>query len=259
MSSTIANKAVIALFTSGAWRVHRTHPDETAAVNAKHNTDKATVKVAVCDHPLLKQIGKTISRARIDHYKITIPAADDGMRLLPNARQLRHSEVMQKHGAEFNQLVAQFCQEYDSLRAAAPRDSLYIPEHWPEREQVRSCFRLTCRYLPVPSLGLWDTWIKESADSGAADLRDRVAVVIRKFVSTLSDKDKIFRDSLINNLREVIYLVDDLNVASDPGISRLIDSVRPLAALNPDDLRENATLRADTASRAADICSLFNL
>ncbi len=95
MSSTIANKAVIALFTSGAWRVNRTHKDETAAVNAKHNTDKATVKVAVCDHPLLKQIGLVVSRARLDHYKITIPAADDGMRLLPNAQQLRHSELMQ--------------------------------------------------------------------------------------------------------------------------------------------------------------------
>lgn len=259
MSTNIADKAVIAVFSSGAWRVNRTHPDETAAVNAKHNTDKATVKVAVCDHPLLKQIGQVISRARIDHYKITIPAADDGMRLLPNAQQLRHSEIMQKHGAEFSRLVTDFCREYDTLRAAAPRDSLYIPDHWPDLDRVRSCFRLTCRYLPVPALGQWDTWVKESADTGAADLRERVAVVIRKFVSTLTDKDKVFRDSLVNNLREVIYLVDDLNVASDPGISRLIDSVRPLAAIDPDALREDKALRADTASRAADICSLFNL
>jgi hypothetical protein len=259
MSTNIADKAVIAVFSSGAWRVTRTHAAETDAVNSKHNTDKATVKVSVCDHPLLKQIGLVISRARADHYKITLPAADDGMRLLPNAQQLKHSEIMQKHGAEFSTLVVEFCRQYEALRAAAPQDSLYVPEHWPELDRVRSCFRLTCRYLPVPALGQWDTWVKESADSGAADLRERVSVVIRKFVSTLSDKDKIFRDSLINNLREVIYLVDDLNVGSDPGIARLIDSVRPLAAINPDDLREDMALRADTATRAADICSLFNL
>lgn len=259
MSSSISNKAVIAVFSSGAWRVNRTHRGETDAVNAKHNTDKATVKVAVCDHPTLKQIGLVISRARLDHYHITVPAADDGMRLLPNAQQLRHSEIMQRHGAEFSRLVTDFCREYDALRAAAPADSLYVPEHWPELDRVRSCFRLTCRYLPVPALGQWDTWVKESADTGAADLRDRVAVVVRKFVSTLTDKDKVFRDSLVNNLREVIYLVDDLNVGSDPGISRLIDSVRPLAAIDPDALREDKALRADTASRAADICSLFNL
>lgn len=262
MSSIISRKAVIASFDSGQPRFKRAHRDETAALNAKHHVgDLALVTVTICDHPALAEAGRIVTAARADHYRLTVPAADRGMRLLPGARQLEHSAAMQGHATEFQRAAAEFVAEYDAIRAAAPArlNGLYVAEQWPEVDAVQAAFRLRCRYLPVPSLGQWDEWLAESADTATTELRERIGEALRAYALKLGDGDKIFRDSLVTNLREIVDLADDLNVGGDKTVAALVQQARGLATADPDQLREDPALRADTAARAADLCSMFSL
>jgi hypothetical protein len=262
MSSIIARKAVIASFDSGQPRFRKAHRDETAALNAKHGTSNlALVTVTICDHPALAEAGRIITAARADHYRLTVPAADRGMRLLPGARQLEHSSLLQGHAVKFQSAVADFVREYDTIRADAPArlNGLYVPEQWPDVDFVRNAFRLRCRYLPVPSLGQWDEWLAESASTATDELRERIGEALRAYAAKLGDGGKIFRDSLVENLRDIVNLAEDLNVGGDKTVADLVAKARDLAQPDPDQLREDPALRADTAARAADLCSLFSL
>lgn len=262
MSSIIARKAVIASFASGQPRFRKTHRDETAALNAKHGTaNLAQVLVTICDHPALAEAGRIITAARADHYRLTVPAADRGMRLLPGARQLEHSSTLQGHAVKFQSAVSAFVAEYDTIRADAPArlNGLYVPEQWPDVGHVRQAFRLSCRYLPVPSLGQWDEWLAESASTATEELRERIGEALRNYAAKLGDGEKIFRDSLVENLRDIVNLADDLNLGGDKAVADLIKQARDLATPDPDQLREDPTLRAESAARAADLCSLFSL
>ena len=91
-SSPLASRAVICQLFTGAWRVAKKHKGETAAVNAKHGTqDLAKVSVEICDHPALLEIYRLNAEARTEHYRLTLPAGDAGVRLLPVARQVEHA------------------------------------------------------------------------------------------------------------------------------------------------------------------------
>lgn len=260
--SIIAQRAVIAVFSTGAWRTVKRHAAETKAENARHGlTDEARVDIRICSDPLLTEIARVQTEARAAHYRLTMPAADDGFRLLPGKRQLEHSQLLQQYGAQHAGLVAKFAAKYEQVKADAPArlNGLFIASQWPDVDQVASKFRLSCRYLPVPALGEWDEWMKESANAASEELRSRIGEALRKIATKLSEPDAIFRDSLIGNLAEVIYLADDLNVSGDPAITQLAKEARSLAVLEPDQIREDANVRAASAKKAADLCSLFNL
>lgn len=262
MSSLIARHAVIASFSSGQWRTVRRHAAETRAENARHGlTDEARVDVKICAHASLEEASRIVTAARADHYRLTVPAADRGMRLLAGSRQLEHSAIMQGHAAAFRHAVAEFCAEYETVRASAPArlNGLYVADHWPDVERVRAAFSLSCRYLPVPALGQWDEWMRESADTATAELRERIGEALRAYAEKLADPEKIFRDSLVTNLGEIADLAADLNLADDTGIRDLVAQAKHLSAIDPEQLREDKTLRAESASRAADLCSMFSL
>jgi len=261
-TSLIARRAVIASFNSGQWRTRRVHAAETRAENARHGlTDEARVDVRICKHASLEEAARIVTAARADHYRLTVPAVDRGMRLLAGARQLEHSATMQRHAAAFQAAVAAFVGDYEAVRADAPSrlNGLYIAAHWPDVEVVRRSFRLECRYLPVPSLGQWDEWLRESADAAASELRERIGEALRAYAEKLADPSKIFRDSLVENLADVLNIAADLNLGGDQQISALVEQARSLATVDPDQLREDKALRAESANRAADLCSLFSL
>lgn len=261
-SSIVAQRAVIASFSSGQWRTVRRHAAETKAENARHGlTDEARVDIKICADPALEEASRLIAAARADHYRLTAPAADRGMRLLPGTRQLEHSSVMQAHGVAFRAAVADFVGRYQQLADEAPHrlKALYVAAHWPDAQRVRDSFSLSVRYLPVPSLGQWDEWLTESASAAADEVKERIGKALRAYAEKLADGEKIFRDSLVGNLAEIADLAVDLNIGGDAGIGQLIAETRQLASVDADTLREDKTQRAAAAARAADLCSMFNL
>ena len=258
----IASKAVISVFKTGAWRALKTHGAETREENARHGlTDEARVQVRICSHPALAQLTKLHAEARAAHYRLSLPATDDGMRLLPGARQLQHADMMAEFEARHTALVGEFVGAYETERADAPRrlNNLYIAAQWPSVDTVRERFTFAVRYLPVPVLGQWEEWIKESAEEAEGELRARLADAVRKLAAKLADPEAIFRDSLLANLSDICALAGDLNLRDDVQISALASQAASLASLDPETLRSNATARKDAASKASALCSMFSL
>lgn len=258
----LSSRAVIAVLNVGAWRVVKRHAAETAVENARHGlTNEARVDVKICAHHALESIAELHSQARLEHYRLTLPCADKGLRLLPAARQFEHSEIMKDFGSRIQQLVTIFLADYDTVRTDAPArlNGLYIAAHWPTHEVVASKFSFTTRYLPVPDVGQWAEWFEEASACAQEELRDRLSDAIRKVAVKLRDPKAIFRDTLVSNLSEILSLVPDLNLADDPVIADLARQAGDLVEHDAATLRDDPIARANTASRADEICSLFSL
>lgn len=256
----LCDRAVIATLSTGAWRAQRLHRPETQAENERHGlTDRARVTVRLTTHEALTQLTKLHAAARVEHYRLTLPGAEDGLRILPGARELEHAEAMRGYRTRHESLAAQVIADYPTLRAEAPGDlnGLFDARHWPEN--IADLFTFRTRYLPVPQGGQWDEWLAEAMEEGRAELRDRIATAVRHVAEKLRDPKGVFRDSLIKNLVGILDLAGDLNLAGDPEIARLTAEARDLTAHRPARLREDTLTRQDTADRAEEICQAFSL
>lgn len=65
--------------------------------------------------------------------------------------------------------------------------------------------------------------------------------------------DIVFRDSLVENLREIASLGPKLNISGDPEIDRFCAEIKALSAVKPDTLREDKAVRADIQKKADDL------
>lgn len=263
VGARLSAKAVIATLNLSAWRVAKQHRGETAAVNAKHGVkDKAKVSVVICDHPALLEIYRLHTEARTEHYRLTLPAGDKGLRLLPVARQMEHARVMGDYRSKVDALLRDFVADYPAERAAAPArlNGLYVENQWPATgDEVAAKFAFGVRCLPVPDEGQWSEWMAEAATAAQDDLTERLREAILHVAERLADPKAIFRDSLTSNLADLLALVPDLNIAADPKIAAIADRAKDLLAHDADTLREDPIARAHVAATAAEISSLFNL
>ena len=75
------------------------------------------------------------------------------------------------------------------------------------------------------------------------------------------DKDtkKVFRDSLVDNVLEVVELLSLCNVTGDTQMAAMKDKLEnTLLGVTPDALREDEYLRRETKTKVDEILSLFN-
>ena len=219
------------------------------------------MSVRLTDHIALADLGKLHAAARSEHYRLTLPSADDGFRLLPCGREMEHSQIMRDFADKHEVLKRSFLADYAGERAQAPikLNGLFVAAQWPDESTVDGKFGFSTRYLPVPSAGTWQTWLAETAEAAREELRERLGATVRAMASKLADKDGVFRDSLVSNAAEVSALASDLNLTDDVDIAALAQATAGLASNDPETLRNNPHARAGAAARAAEICAAFNL
>ena len=262
-SSPLAARAVIVQLNVGAWRVEKKNSAESAAVNARHGTkDKAKVSVLICDHPALLEIYRLHAEARKKHYRLTLPMGDNGVRLLPVARQLEHTGMMGQYRQQIETLLVSFLRDYPAERVAARArlNGLYVEGQWPATpEQVAEKFSFRVRYLPVPEVGQWQEWMADAARTAHDDLTERLRSAITLVAERLAKPDSRTFASLTGNLAELLALVPDLNLSADPRLAEIATKASALLEHDTDTLRDDPIARADTASKAAELVGLFNL
>lgn len=252
----LASKAMLVVLRSSAWRPTKLHRDETRRENERHGLDnRALVSLRLVNSAALTNHARAIALARAEHYSLTLPTGDEGWRLVPLARMLTHSERMQSHGAKVRALADQFLAEYPALRAAAKSElgALYREEFFPSPEDIAQCFSFATQYLSVPSDSLWSQWSSEAVKQAEAELRDRVRDALQRVVERLKPGE-VFRDSLVENLRDLCAIVGDLNLSGAADISAAAARIgAELAPLSPERLRTKCASREQARNIASNI------
>lgn len=234
-----------------------------AHLNAESGTgryDKYPVPKAVLD-----PINKKFNELYAYHRDMTLPWVQRGPKLLPVTRWKEYVTKVDSYKHEIEEMVEVVHQSWDSILRDAPfrMGKGYNPRDYPQ--DIRAEYGVDVVTLPVPSSGDWRVDVIEAERAEfSADLEKRLdeaykltmreawaklAKVVEAMVNKLSDVKAVFRDSLIENVREILALMPSFNIGDDAKLSEIVTTLDfTLRDLDAKDLRKDQELRKATAA-----------
>ncbi|MBI1207231.1 MAG: hypothetical protein GC191_08075 [Azospirillum sp.] len=280
----LTERAMLVTLSIRAWSAKRHDKRVSEEVAARHNTsaDAGAYNKVLMLSPRLDRLKTITSRARQLHYENTLPWGDWGARLLPSANFIAYTGLIRPLREEYRQAVTEFVAGYeDDLALARERlNGLWNPDDYPKPGRLARRFAFEVDVAPLPdagdfrvSLGAEETeairagieaQVKDSVDRAVRDLWSRIYEQVARIQERLSTYTidplngkvtaGIFRDSMVENLRELVALLPRLNVTGDPELAAMTERLsETLCQAQPRALREDAALRTGTLKEAEDI------
>jgi hypothetical protein len=217
----------------------------------------------------LSAVLKFAGNVRNAHYAMTMPWSDTGMRLLPTARYFKYNEQMIALKTEYFHLVEAFLTSYnwEITQAQVKLGDLFNPDEYPSVSSLQSKFGFSYTYIPLPEAGDWridieadakeelaahyQSYYRNQLEAAMGDVNRRAQETLMRMSERLDYGDnetkKVFRDTLVTNVLEIVDLMDACNLTGDPVMRENAQALRDaLSGLDADDLREDYRLRRAT-------------
>jgi len=268
---TLTTKALLVSLKISQWSARKLDRKETAELALKHGTavDVARVNKSLLPMSLtLEAIHKKTTAMRRDYYCNSLPWGQEGVSVIKTDGYMEFTRLMSGHIHEWRGLVDDFILDYPNLQAAARRllNGMYRDEDYPAPESLRRKFAAEVRFFPIPEQGDWRVVLNDEemeelrkqtrddiAQSQSIAMRDawkRVHEVVEHAVGRLGDEKAVFRDSLIDNAREMCRVMSVLNVVDDPNLEAIRSEIeRTLCKHTAEGLRSAPDVRADVADK----------
>ena len=209
------------------------------------------------------RLKEVASDMRKTHYRITLPWDDAGHRLLPISRHMEYVDAMDKGIVKYNEAKALFIQTFDQNVTAAQRElgTMFKPEEFPKADKLEQVILARYFLAPVPDpkhfvVDLANEEISKLQNDLGAEVEgnvqrgvDDLGQRIMRAVGQASDRltldpegnVKVFKDSLVLNLREAVEDAESLNITGNQAISemgrRLAEAIE---GVEPSELRERS-------------------
>lgn len=245
------------------------------ATDAAHVTKKLFV-----DNPKLEEIMRRATALRSYVADHTLPWMGD-LKLLPMSSFLKVMADLETLRDDFDKSVRDFLQDYDiQITAQAFKlGSLFDRAQYPSAEELQGKFSVAWHVMPLPEAGDFrvdaeNHLRKELQDAYNKAMQDRIessmAIMwgrLKECISHLIDrlgtredgKPNIFRDSMLENAKELVNLLKDFNLANDPAMEQARQQLHALIdSVEPGELRKNDAIRDDVRKNAAAILDKFN-
>lgn len=273
----IQNEAMLTALNVRLWTGTRFDRNATDMVRkaAKASQDAGRYNKRLAAKCFISPLQKVASEARQEHYRLTLPwSFGDNQRLLPMGVHSEYEGTLGELSESFREARVTFFGQYDDMIEDARKrlGTMFNVAEYPTRDQLGDTFGFEWRYSPVPrgedvTVPLSQRRLKEIRQAVESNVRESVATAMLSLYQRLDDalrkigerltKDqsgdaKVFRNSLIEHVRELVELVPKLNVIGDPQLAAVIGEIeeRLLVVDNPDTLRPTSTLY-DPAARKA--------
>jgi hypothetical protein len=274
-SKDLAAAGVISKLSIRQWSGRKGDKQASRETAARNLADETMVRVSKSLIPkdALEPIKQLAGEVRAYHYDNTV-CWSEGAQFLPARLSIPYSAAMQEFKLGFDRLVGQFCAEYSTLieNASTLLGNLFRPGDYPDPAEMRELFSIDVSFEPVPEAGNFFANLATTAlaefrrdlekknelreRAMRQDLWQRLRDPVLKMAETLSNTDKIFRDTLVSNVTEIAQRIDGLNVFGDPNLTSIAATLRStLATLEPNVLRtsqEDRAAAAETARAMAD-------
>jgi len=216
---------------------------------------------------LLDRVHKKSTHIRTKFYDNTLPWGLDGTMMLPTSNYLNFMTEFRKEKNEWYSLVSDFRNEYPQLMLDAKRllNSLYDSNDYPSPDEIGNKFSLDVAIFPVPSSDFRvqiasdelsriqqdvERRVADAQSKAMTEVWQRIYDKVKHMAEKLADPKSIFRDSMVENIREQCDLLSRLNFMDDPNLETLRQEVEASLLKHPDALRNDPDLRRDTAAEA---------
>jgi len=276
---SISTAAMLVELSIGTWTGRKLDKRASQDVTSQNNADKGVANVhkkLLGDCTELDAVQKFTANARNVHYACTMPWSDTGLRLLPTTQYFKYTQEMTSLQTEYQRLVQVFLDAYswEIQNSQLKLGDLFNPDEYPTADSLTSKFRFKMNYMPLPDAGDWRVNIGNETESAlrsqyegyyATQLQAAMGDVWRRAHDALSKMSerldyanettrKVFRDSLVSNVHDMIELLGVCNVTNDPVMAQAQrDLDEAMRGITPDALREDPYLRAETRRKVNEV------
>ena len=280
IASPLSRKAVLVAVNISQWTARKLDRKVTDETNERyHAADDAgrfNKLLIAADH--LEEMTKLVSQARALHYSMTHPWADKGPRILPNKLFSKFSDEFRVLKRDFHAAADRFAAVYPALieERKSKLNGMFNEADYPPAQEIRSKFKLDLQVLPFPDV---DDFRSDLDDDTVAEIKaqlttttanvlnnavkttvERIVKHVGHMATKLAEFDpedrtkNTFRDSLVENVRELAELLPALNITDDPKLNEIAVRIkRELCVEDAKDLRDNDLAREAVAKSADEI------
>lgn len=261
----ILKKGTLVIFSSSVWGetkkisgvdILKTDAETELIDNVKHKIDKGW----------LAPIKKIRSRAREYLYNRAYTFPIPGFIFVPRGNVVNIDDAMKSFSNEFNNRVDSFAMEYPSYINEMRRrlGSLYNPLDYPYPQDIRQYFAFTWRFVSLRHEGnaellspetirreeaSFRQMVEEFKDTATLTLRTTFVDMVNRMVERLSGEKKIFRDTLVGNIREFIDGFSTMNINNDAELASAVEKCNKiLNGVSIDVIRSDDQFRHGIAS-----------
>lgn len=277
---SISSAAVLIDLSISVWTGRKKDKRASDEITAQKQAAKDVASVSkklLGDCEKLTAIQKFAGNVRNAHYAMTTPWSDLGLRLCPTSKYINGYELaMSEYQQEFHVLVDAFIKEYDweVQNVQLKLGGLWVPDEYPTAQALREKFRFRYAAMPVPEAGDWrldvgaeaaqvlreqyEKFYGDQFKNAMGDVWRRTYDALNRMSEKLdySDKEdkKIFRDTLVTNVHDMITMLQEFNITKDPIMHKAaVDLERALSGVTAEALREDAHLRAQTKQQVDEV------
>lgn len=270
--ATLASSAMLVEVNISNWvgrkKDKRASQDVTAQNNAKDGVASVN-KALLADNDDLKAIQQHVTATRAMHTNMTMPWSNSGLRLLPTAQFFKYQEAMSGMKAEFEKLVQSFLDKYEDavVDVQLKLGDLFARDDYPTLQSLTRKFNMGINYMPLPDAGdfrvdignealrevkeQYDTFYTQQYEKAMNDVWTRLHKHLTNMSERLDYTDaetkKIFRDTLVTNVQDMVELLRVCNVTNSSQMSAMADRLEEaMSGVTPDALREDDYFRAET-------------
>lgn len=212
------------------------------------------------------------------HYGLTCPW-DEGFRLLADKTLARYQNEFANLRNTFAEVVFDIDYNAALAKAREMHNGTFDAKDYPSLEEFRRAYAVDVEFLPVPRAGHFTVSTLEGlAEAEIEQMRrdlesrneERLAAAVENvwarllepvqaLAAKLANQDaKVYRESLVENITDILSRVDALNITGDTQLTRAAQDIKAqLGALNIERLKSDPVERRDVAERAARILSQF--
>lgn len=284
----LPSKAMLVNVNITAWSGRKHDKKVTREVEEAHSTstgEAGRFNKQLTSKEFLAGVSKAAGAARQTLYDYTLPWGDNGDRLLASALYFEFIEKMNAHTAEYYNEVDKAENNFgdELIKRRVELNGLFNPADYPNVNEFRSKFSFKICIMPIPDaadlrLDINQTEVnlikqnieiemKTRLSDSMSNIWDRVREQLTAMKDRLTtvnkdkdgnDKPAIFRDSLFNNLADLIKLLPGLNITDNPELNQVCEDMKTLLVENPDSIRQSATLRSRKAEEVEEIMKKFD-
>lgn len=272
----IQSHAMLATLSISQWTARKQDKAITAEVEKAHAAhDAGRFNKLLVNKALLDPIAKLSGQVRDYHYSVTLPWSDAGARLLPSKLFMDYTTKLRGFKEDFRRLVQDMVDAYPAeVQAARTRlGTMYNPGDYPDASELKRRFDIALDFTPVPSAQDFRLDVSaEAQDELRASVTAAVAAkqaqavkatyarvreVVSKIAERLGDDKAVFKDSLIENARDLCAVLDALNITNDEHLAEVQQRIECTLLFAPQRLRDNLALRRQAHLDAVAILSLI--
>lgn len=282
----LAERAMLVTLSRSQWGGERTDRKVSKELTIVKDATERSARVVKKLLPVeaLQPVQRATGEARVCHYSYTLPWRDNGARVLRSAIYEEYIKEMRARKEACDRADRVFFRDYEIWKhnGMIELGAMVREEDYPTLEQIKSMFSFTLDVTPIPTGGDFRVDVPDAGAIRSAIDRDTWDAVHAGLKSKLVEatdvirhmKDKLesyqpgsegvratgtFRDSLVENVRDLARMLPKLNVMEYAEIDDLAAKIQAnLGRHDADALREDGALRAEVSDSASDILDLLS-